>query len=445
MSLGLRPAPIGAIAISVAALILCACQSVQTQPQQSRAAVGSLDTADGMTRQQLDAEVRRFAQRYSSKLTQFFDAQRQGDVSPAERRRLTIVQLEVNNAAIGIAIGDNPITNLLDMMVLATLTRMMSEEVAVDYHGEEGAAVMLDFAEKLEKDIWTIADSVLTPEQQGQLMDLIEAWRAENREQYYVYQVRFGSFSRADAEELVEIEKTGGLLSQFARTVDEVDELRLFGERLLFYLQFAPYLTNLQAQVFVYDVLAQPEINESLVSANSVARTIEALPESRLAFVDQLVEGVGAERRAIIQDILGQQATFSQLLSDFRPIVESAAELAGHLNETTQTIERTATAVNLDLGGPPGEPMDVGAYQGLVAESARTVVELRQLVASLDALVHSQTINQQLPPAFDTLQAELDDVVNRFFVLAIATIVIYFIALYGYKRFVHPYRRRRPA
>ena len=435
---------LAALIVSLGLLVLFGCQSVQTQSDPDSVTVGSLATSDGMTRQRLDAEVRRFAQRYSSKITQFFEVQRRGDVPPEERRRATMTQLEANSAAMGIAIGDNPVTNLLDMLVLATLTRMAAEQVAVDYHGIERAAVMIEFSRRLEKDIWTVSDSVLTAEQQRELMSLIEVWSTENPEQYFIYQVRFSSFSDAGAVDLVEIQKTGGLLTQFARAADEAEEFRLFGERLLFYLQFAPYLTNLQAQMFVYDVLAQPEIRESLVSANGVARTIEALPESRLAFIDQLVEGVGTERRALIRDVVGQQATLSQLFSDFRPIVESAAELAADLNEATQTIERTTTAVNLDLGGSAGEPMDVADYHNLITESGRTVTELNQLIVALDALIQSQTVNQQLPPAFNALRTSLNDAVNRFFLLAIATIIIYFIALYIYRRFAHPYRRRRP-
>jgi len=88
--------------------------------------------------------------------------------------------------------------------------------------------------------------------------------------------------------------------------------------------------------------------------------------------------------------------------------------------------------------------MDVAAYHNLITESARTVTELNQLIVALDALIQSQTVNQQLPPAFNALRTSLNDAVNRFFLLAIATIIIYFIALYMYRRFAHPYRRRRP-
>ena len=59
------------------------------------------------------------------------------------------------------------------------------------------------------------------------------------------------------------------------------------------------------------------------------------------------------------------------------------------------------------------------------------MVELRLLVETLS---RSKLISKQVPPAFDEFQAQIDDVVHRIFLLAILTIVVYFVALFLYRR-----------
>jgi hypothetical protein len=437
MSPNRRPAK---LVFTLAVCLLCACQGAATKSTSEPVRLQTHDSSAGMTRQQLDSELRRFAQRYVSKLTQFFEEERAGELTPKQRREAVLSELRVTNAAIAIAIGDNSVTNLLDMLVLTTLMRMVAEREAAALYSDDRAAELVNITRKLETDAWKLSADVLTTSQQAELKDMIKAWREDNPSQIYVTRVRFSSFSGDGADDLAEVQRTGGLLSQFARAADEVEELRLFGERLLFYMDFAPYLYALHAESTVYDILMQSEIQDTLGSINGMAGTIERLPDSRLEFIDQLLEGISVEREALLTGIVDEQAGISQLLSDLRPVLESAAVLAANLNQTMQAVERTADAVNLDMGG---EGADIGSYQLLAIESATTVVELRQLVESLETLSRSQLINEQVPPAFETLRQEFRGAFNRFFTLAAFTIILFFVALYLYRRASYKYRSPR--
>jgi hypothetical protein len=434
MSPNLRPAK---LVLALAVCVLCACQGAATISDSEPARLQAHDPSAGMTRQQLDSEMRRFAQRYISKMTQFYEVERAGELTPERRREAVLTELRVVNAALAITIGDNSVTNLLDMLVLATLTRAVAEQQGAALYGDDRAAELVDMTRMLETDVWELSADVLTAQEQADLKDLIKAWRKDNPDQTYIFRVRFNSFSVGGADDLADVQRTGGLLSQFARATDEVEELRMFGERLLFYMDFAPYLYALHAESTVYDILMQPEIQDTLGSINGMAGTIERLPDSRLEFINQLLEGISVEREALLNGIVDGQVSISQLLSDLQPVLESAGVLAVNLNQTMQSVERTADAVNYEMSG---EPADVASYHRLVIESATTVVELRQLIESLETLSRSQLINEQVPPAFNSLRQELRDVVHRLFIFTSLTIAVFFVALYLYRRASHKYR-----
>jgi hypothetical protein len=294
----------------------------------------------------------------------------------------------------------------------------------------------------LETDIWGLADSVLTEEQQKSLKSLIADSRPDNSDLRSIWLVRFESFWGADAAEVAAVQRTGGLVSQFARTVDTAEALNELGERLLFYMEFAPFLFSLQAQYTAYEVMRQPEVQESIASANNIARVIEQLPDTRLEFIDQLLEGIAVERAALLNDFVNEQASISQLLTDLEPVLESIVVLTANVNEIVQSAERTAVAVNLDMGGESAE-LDIGAYQQLVIESATTVIELRQLVESLDKLAQSELINDGIPPAFLSVREEMDYFLHRFFVLLGLTFVTFFGALFLYRQGRYRYHGKR--
>jgi len=429
------------LTVIISVSLLCSCQSGVTKTQQEAVIVESARPAEGLTREQLDSKVRRFAQRYSSLMTSFYTDIRSGEMTPEVRQHVINYQLESSSAAVSIAMGENPVTNLLDMLVFATLSRMEAEEAqAAGVYNEEQSATLVRISHKLERDIWGVSDDVLTTQQQAELKALINTWREQHPGHFFIFRVRFNEFADVDSGGLGDIERTGGLLDQYARTLDEVESIRHISERLMYYLDFAPYLASMQAEAVFYNILQQPETQQTLDSTHRFALVVEQLPDARFEAINQLMVGIAAERRALINDIVDQQATISQTLSDLRPALETASVLAAHVNDTTQAIERTAKAVNLDLGGPPGEPIDIVAYQRLFTESAATVLELRLLVETLDSLSRSQLVKQQIPPAFAVFQTQIDDVVHRVFLLLILTIIVSFVSLYLYRRATYGYR-----
>ena len=166
-------------------VLISACAANGQQPEQVVIApLGSGNTvSSGMTREELEDHVRRFADRYFTRIALATSIIRD-ETDSAELKRLMHDWKTVSHAAIiEVAIGPNAVTNLLDMMVLTRLSRLVVESYWVPEHiGEELGADFLRTFVDLEEDIWTIANDVLTPQHQDELGYLVDRWNAENPE-----------------------------------------------------------------------------------------------------------------------------------------------------------------------------------------------------------------------------------------------------------------------
>ena len=142
-------------------------------------------TATGIKRAQLEAEIMRFADRYAGRMaTEMFRIQEQDP--KRDLRWFTTGWIKNSRiAVVDIAIGPNAVENLLDMLVLTSLTRHSVETYwAPEFLGNELGAGLVDASRVLEQDIWRGADIVLTPDQQADLRALIDDWIEQNPDQF---------------------------------------------------------------------------------------------------------------------------------------------------------------------------------------------------------------------------------------------------------------------
>ena len=414
----------GRIILVIASISACAANG--QQPEQ--VVVGPLGASDtvtdtGMTREELEDHVRRFADRYLTRIALATNAVRDRPATSAEHKRLMHDWKTVSHTAIvDIAIGPNAVTNLLDMMVLTRLSRLVVESYWVpEVLGEESGREFTVTFYDLEQDIWTVADDVLTTQQQDELIYLVDNWHGENPEQIYPWYVRLSNFSGQRAASLAAVQQSGGMLKEVARAREAAEEIQAFGERVLFYLQRAPMLTSNEFESGVSSVLSGPEFSRLLDDSDrfvtSIERLVEAivlLPEGRIAAVDQLMDRLAEERQALLQDLSATEPGLRDLLAELRPVLES--------------IERTVTLAK--TSDPQSKPFDINEYRALVAESATAAAELRLLVQSVRELLAGAS---DATPLVDALVEAETAVGDRVFLQLIALIFIFFIALLGYR------------
>jgi hypothetical protein len=287
-------------------------------------------------RQQLETEIMRYGDRYAARMSLEADRIKAKATTPELRWFAAGWKLACQTAVVEIAVGPNAVENLLDMMVLASLTREEVETYwAPKYLGAELGQGLLKASRMLEEEIWEKTKRVLTPEQQNDLRTLIREWNEQHPDQHYFWNIRFSGFTDQRAIDLQRVEETGGLLGEISQTREAAVEIQEFGERVMYYMQRAPNLTRLQAEFGLREVLSMPEVIQVLDNTERLTRSteryaamIEKLPAERDAAVVQMFNELSREREAaIIQmfDKLSQEReeAVAQLMLQQREAIEA--------------------------------------------------------------------------------------------------------------------------
>lgn len=425
-----RESPQFSVRLFVSLVALCAAVTV-TLP-----ACATSDTADpvviaplgsarsvrtsGMTREELEDNVRRFADRYFTRIS--LATNTISEASDEQRKLMHDWKTVSQTAIVDVAIGPNAVTNLLDMMVMTRLSRLMVESYWIpEVLGEELGAEFLQTSVDLEEDIWSVADDVLTTKHQEDLRALVDTWHAENPEQIYPWYVRLSDFSGQRAASLAAVQQSGGLLKEVARAREAAEEIQAFGERVLFYLQRAPMITSNEFESGVSDVLKNPEIaallhdtDRFVTSVDRLVELIAQLQNERVTAIDQLMDRVGAERRALLQDITAAEPGLRAALVDLQPVLKSIEQIVTLSNEQD----------------PNSRPFDINEYRALVAEAAVTAGELRLLVQSVTEILGEES---DAGPFLDALVDAERAVVRQAFWYVVALILIFFATLLVYR------------
>jgi len=405
-------------------------------------AAGPTPTPSGIKRQQLGAEIMRFADRYAGRMATESHRIRQSAATPEHRWASVGLDMASRAAVVDIAVGPNAVENLLDMLVLTSLTRHAFEKYwALKFLGPELGEGLIRAARTLEEDIWRTANGVLTEAQQKDLKALIQDWHKQHPDQHDFWDVRFAGFSGQRATDLERITQTGGLLGEVQQARATAEQMQEFGERVLYYLQRAPTITRLQAQFAVYDLMRQPEFagifddaRRFTETTQRLAQVAESLPNQRLEAINQFMEQLEKQRKGLLDDLVAEEAKLRGLLGELRDTVLAGQDLAKTVDNTVTSIDRLA--IRLNLGDPKGKPFDINEYREFLIQASQTAREMNKLVASTDVLLaplSSGDAGKLGLPLIDAVDARAQRLVNRIFLLGVIAIAVFFAALLGYR------------
>jgi hypothetical protein len=364
-----------------------------------------------VTQAQVREDVVRFAHSYFAVLSQAFDSVERQTRTPDARLMVADPKVKYCNALIDIALGPQPEANLLDMVVLATLLHDVMKDYWVPrVYGASGQP-LLAATEHGKKEIWSIAGKILSPAQQQSLTELIARWRADHPNQIYVAEVRLQSFAKEFGNSAVAPLERSSLLPEVADATRSIDEFRLLSERLLLYLQEAPALFRMEAQLGEYQIAAQQETKDLLNSvttfsqaADRVAKSVEAMPANiavqRRAAIEQLMTAVAVERRQALDQAIDrfkaeEKSLFASLQASERPSLEllgetkitlaTAVQLVTQLNSSLDAFDKLA--VKMGWANPNSPPFEIKDYQKAAAEFGQTARELTELTRESRAAV----------------------------------------------------------
>jgi hypothetical protein len=438
------------LSLAVLALGLTGCRLMRPSGSQPRTEIKSLQTpakkptgSDSITILQL--QVMRFADLYATKVAQACDDFSASVDTPEARVDALRWKLGQSTSAFINASDPNPQLNALDLLVLATLSRMVVEDHYVKKYGD-AAQPWLETHRDLETDAWALARSELKPSQQQELRDMIQEWRRKNPNQRYVGAVRFQEFAAA----LGALPRPGTTtpnsifslllldpLASLDPTTATIEQARLLGERAMYYSQRLPTLLSWQVQLLTFQLIGQPESKQVLsdagrmaAAAQSFANTASKIP----ALVDQQRE---AAIRQILDALASQQTNMSRLLADTRQTLVAGDQMAVSVNNATRSLDEFVRYVyrpktnqtNSVTGRKRFDPLDYGKAASQIGAAADN---LNTLLA---------TANQSAPQVAKLGQqtaADAEHLINHAFWLALTLILV---LLFGSVAAALAYRR----
>jgi len=422
--------------------LLCGCKTIEKVDPRKRAA-----EEHAQQLQRLQLEVMRFADEYAGRSREVIVQFQAGLENPDERLRAQNWKVQQASAAYTIASGANPLSNALDMVVLATLSRMVIDDawVGQDY-GERARSVQATYR-SLETEAWKLVDEgVLNPEQQGQLRKLIAQWRAQHPDVRSVAYIHFRDFAQGAVGGDQNTAASGSLLSfvgidplsNLDPAVKELAQTRQLAERAIYYMQRAPDLLDMQVERLSYQFAAMPETRTLLTSVDRVSLVGSA--SDRL--VDKLPDLLDREREALVAQLTdtlnSQSATLGTLAGQLRGTLQAGTDTATAVNGALQTFERINGQFSKpEPAGPPppkGPPFDIRQYTAMLEQAAVTTRELENLAQHGDALAPG------LRAATQDAALQLRGVLNHLFLLLVMLVLLIaaaaLLAALAYRRFV---------
>jgi len=409
----------------VLVFVLCGCRTIERADPRKRAAEEHSEQV-----RKLQLEVMRFADEYAGRTRESVNRFQSGLQSADERLLTQNWKVQQASAAYTIASGPNPVSNALDMVVLASLSRM----VINDSWKGEGAHVsdVQETYRSLEAEAWGLVDAVLTPEQIASLHQIITQWRARNPNVQAVAYIHFRDFAQGVGPNNQNSAGTASLLSMVGidplsnldPAVQEIAQTRQLAERAIYYVQRAPDLLDMQVERLSYQFAAMPETRSLLTSVDRVS----LIGSSSDRLVDNLPNLLDRQREALVAQLTdtlnSQSAALGTLAGQLRTALQAGTDTATAVNGALQTFERISGQFAKKPGPasePPGPPFDIRQYTAMLEQAALTMRELENLAQRGDVVVPA------LRSATQDAGSQVRSILDHLFVLLVLLVV--FIAL----------------
>ena len=380
--------------------------------------------------QELQLKVMRFADDYTGRISDPIAKLDLQSTPPEVRLRAHNWRVSQATAAYTIASGANPTINALDMVVLATLSRIVVEDRLIEDYGERARA-LLDAHRHLEQQSWSLVDGVLNAEQAKEVRAAIDRWRAENPTTRSVAQVRFADFAALELRRGKEQQESNGLfgfigldpLSNLDPAVRELEQTRQLAERTIYYLQRAPSLLDMEIERLVYQLAAMPEAERTLANIDRLSLAAEAMGQLSA----RAPEIIASERHAIITELA---AALHAEQDRLQPLLVSVRDVLNAGTQTSQSVTGTVTALDAfvarfqpDEAAPanpatPKRPFDITEYAATARDLAAAAERVQGLLAQLN------TSSKDVERVTRAATQEVNGIIDHVFKLALVLILV---------------------
>jgi hypothetical protein len=342
-------------------------------------------------------------------------------------------KLEQGTAAYITASGENPGLNAVDLVVIATVSRMIVEAAWVGGEFGEAARPLLETHRLLESNSWSLVAGVLTPEQHRDLRARLERWRMENPGLRVIGVARATDFiehaltfnSDSGGLGLTSLLDVIGLdpLYRLDPAIRSLEQTRYLAERTIYYAERLPKLLSWQAELFVFRMANEPEFKQIMSNANRLTRSTEIFSQT----AEQIPKLVNDQREAAINQIfaglLSEESKVRDLLAETRATLGAGREMADSVNAAINSLNAFNRTVNpVDTNAPATStnrvPFNIRDYGNAANQISVMARDLETLLTSA---------NQSAPQAAQLSQQARTDakqVLNHAFRLGVLLILI---------------------
>jgi hypothetical protein len=373
--------------------------------------------------QEVQLKVMRYADDYSGRIRDPLEALNRQATSAEERLAAHDWRIMQSTAAYTIASGPNPIVNALDMIVLASLSRMVIEDSAVGGLSGPRAATLLEVHRDLEQQAWALVDGIADSDQMNHLRALIVQWRAEHPGAHSVSQVRLADFASIPGQRSDAAHGGGGgvfaligldPLSNLDPAVKELEQTRLLAERTIYYLQRAPSLLDMQIERLAYQLAIMPEAKQTLAGVERVSIAAEALGD----LTADAPTIIARERHALVADLTAtlhtEQERLQALLVEVRGVLKAGEQTSESVGTTVAALDTFVARFKPQDAQPgasvaPARRFDINDYAQTARDLGATAQDLQALLVQLD------TSSAGVERLAGTTKQTLQEVVDRAF------------------------------
>jgi hypothetical protein len=432
--------------------VLCGCSWINSMRPKQREAEQRAQLV-----QVLQLKVMRYADAYVGFERTAINGLQRGPLTPEQRLNTQSWKVQQAVSAYSNASGPNAVTNALDMVVLATLSRMVVDDSWVtQVYGTRARPVQETYHE-LEEQAWHMLPGILTDDQMARLHEIINQWRAQHPNVKAVAYVHFVDFARSvGAPAPGEEQKPGNLfalvgINPFAGldpAVQQIAQTRELAERSIYYIQRMPDLMSMQVEQLSYQYAVLPETQALLSDVNRFSLVGSA--SDHLART--LPEVLDTQREALVRDLMRtlntESANVDTLAAQLRSTLQAGTDTANAVHGALDTAQKITSQFAPAPGAPPtppeqqGPPFDIRQYTAMLAQATLTAREINTLARNADSMLPI------VRSATQDAAARLVAVENHLFMLLVllvfAAAAAALLAALAYRRLV-PRVERRPA
>ena len=393
-----------------------------------------------VTRDQLQSDIIRYIMRYQGFMGQAFDELLETEDDIRLRMLLQETKLANNFGITNIALQPYAEVNLLDVIVFASLTRIVLEDYwAPDVFGPEKGERLIEEALSLENQIWTLAETYLDLAEREELRTLIIQWRKNNSGIIYVEGVRFSDFADEFSDSALARRGRGALLfTSISEAAAEIERARNMGERFLFYAQTIPFATREMLRLMTFDMLNEPDMRLAIENTSTMTAELRQFNLIIEALPDQVSKQIAAEREALMSELDEREGTLAELLAktessikEAQVLVKEGRDLVKEGQELASMVEGTVDKlIPLLAGGEEGSD-SIAELQETLKLASSTARETDLLLTSIDRLLNSPRLSggtASIIEISDVAGSEVKAISNHLFLVIAGLILIAVVA-----------------